>query len=288
MALIKGLGGIAGGASLDVKDEGSTAQAAANAINFVGSGVSATSDGVGGATVTIPGGSASPTSPDALTGLYRWFKSDTGVTMDGSNRVSQWNDQSGNVGGDATQATTGNMPVYTAAVLDGYPSLRFTSASSQRLNLSLTSLAGSAYTIFLVTGRRSNATMYAIGGITGAGSSLHVGWVSATQWASQHFGSGFNVTLEAFLLGRFHIVDSLLNTSFGRKIEAYQDASTRAADTATGTPTIDGGGAIGMAIGSYWNGDIVEVVVYTRALTSVERAGVRAYLAAKYPSASAW
>lgn len=43
---------------LDVADEGSTVQADAGRINFVGPGVSAAADGSGGATVTVPGAAA--------------------------------------------------------------------------------------------------------------------------------------------------------------------------------------------------------------------------------------
>lgn len=45
-----------GSGMVTVKDEGTAVQTEANALNFVGDGVTAVSDGTGGATVTIPGG----------------------------------------------------------------------------------------------------------------------------------------------------------------------------------------------------------------------------------------
>ena len=58
MALTKSLGDSGGGSAADVADEGSVVQAAASQLNFVGSGVTAASDGSGGATITITAGSA--------------------------------------------------------------------------------------------------------------------------------------------------------------------------------------------------------------------------------------
>jgi hypothetical protein len=53
------IGTAAGGASLTVKDEGTSIDTAVTSINFVGSGVTATTDGTGHTTATIPGASVS-------------------------------------------------------------------------------------------------------------------------------------------------------------------------------------------------------------------------------------
>ena len=45
--------------------------------------------------ITTPSVTPEPTIP-ITSGLTVWLKSDIGITKDGSNYVSQWNDQSGN------------------------------------------------------------------------------------------------------------------------------------------------------------------------------------------------
>lgn len=236
---------------------------------------------------TSSGSGTTPIAPSAIANLYRWFKSDTGVTMNGSNQVSNWADQSG-LGGDASQATVGNMPVYTTSVLDGYPGLRFTRANSQKLDLSLASLVSSEYTIMMVTGRRSSTTpQYCLGAITSgtANASLHNGWRSGSTWTLGQWSNDLDLTVEAFVLGRYHAMFSLLNAGFGHKVETFDGTTNTNNANTTTLGSIPGGGTIGMAVGSYWDGDIVEIAIWTAALTKAQRDGVRAYLNAKYPSA---
>jgi microcystin-dependent protein len=59
-----------GGGSVNVADEGTTVVTAASKINFIGTGVTATADGTGGANVDIPGGTTSGPAGGDLTGTY--------------------------------------------------------------------------------------------------------------------------------------------------------------------------------------------------------------------------
>lgn len=52
-------------------------------------------------------------TPARLSTLVGWWSAKSGVTVDGSTRVSQWNDKSGN-GWHWTQATAGKRPLYEA------------------------------------------------------------------------------------------------------------------------------------------------------------------------------
>lgn len=92
MALTKALGGSGGGGSApDVKEEGSTVQSAANALNFTSSLLTAASNGTGGATVSTSSWLAShpdtpPSSPTLFGGVnYNLeFPSLTTGTMGGA------------------------------------------------------------------------------------------------------------------------------------------------------------------------------------------------------------
>jgi hypothetical protein len=289
MAMTRSLGGGGGGggAALTVKDEGTTLTTAASSIDIVGAGIEATNVGPA-VTLSVAGGSGSPIAPSAIPDLYRWFKSDAGVTKDGADKVSAWNDQSGLSGGNAAQATGSQQPLWLANVLDGYPALRFTRASSQCLDLDLNSLAGSPATIVWVTGRRSNTNEnYCLGSITSGvgGASLHTGWRNANQWTYAYWNDDLNLTIENYVAGRFHSVMGVCNTTFGRKIEAQEDpmlvATTGSLNTLGG---MTGGGRIGGAVGQFFEGDIIEIVIFLRALSAVERSGLRSYLRGKYPS----
>jgi hypothetical protein len=61
---------------------------------------------------------ATVTGPPAANMVF-WFKADAGVTYDGSNNVSAWADQSGNVR-DAT-SSGGNQPLYVASGQNSLP-----------------------------------------------------------------------------------------------------------------------------------------------------------------------
>jgi len=87
-------------------------------------------------------------NPTNISGCVLWLRSDLGITMDGSNRVSVWPDQSG-VGHDAVQSTDAKKPVWTDNVKNGHPVLTFDGADDW-MSLSGWTHAASDYTFFFV------------------------------------------------------------------------------------------------------------------------------------------
>lgn len=63
-------------------------------------------------------------TPASLTGLALWLKADAGTTLDGSNNLTDWADQSGN-GNHATQATVNLRPNLVANLVGSLPGVRF-------------------------------------------------------------------------------------------------------------------------------------------------------------------
>lgn len=86
--------------------------------------------------------------PLTISGLYGWYRSDLGITLNGST-VSAWADQSGN-GRNLTQSTGSKQPTYNAtdSQYNNKPSLTFTSGSATVLTNS--SFTWTTFTVFLV------------------------------------------------------------------------------------------------------------------------------------------
>lgn len=84
--------------------------------------------------------------PTNLSNLDAWYKADVGVDFDGSNDVSQWDDQSGN-GLHQIQATGLNQPTYVASDLNGLPGIKFDGADhfTKALTADFGSTSGSVF-----------------------------------------------------------------------------------------------------------------------------------------------
>lgn len=76
--------------------------------------------------ITLRGGSEFSTP--SLTNMFAWWDATTGVTKDGSNRVSAWADQSGN-SRTLSQGTGGNQPLWVSEAINGYDAIDFDGAN---------------------------------------------------------------------------------------------------------------------------------------------------------------
>jgi len=113
----------------------------------------------GGGTVEVMFGlgfSKGGVPPSALSGLIAYYEADQGVTLDGSNNVSQWNDLSGN-GAHLTQVTALSRPGYSPASFGGKPAIVITSAGNQSMSASPTIAGGSpTHTMLAIVRANSN------------------------------------------------------------------------------------------------------------------------------------
>lgn len=87
------------------------------------------------------------------TDLKVWLRADQGVTYDGSNLVSAWNDQSGN-GINAFQNTTTYKPLYVASSVhfNNKPVISFAAGGDDYMNLPISPLLNfsAGFTIYVV------------------------------------------------------------------------------------------------------------------------------------------
>lgn len=84
--------------------------------------------------------------PSDVAGLQFWVKADAGITKDGSDLVSQWDDQSGNAR-NLTEAT--NQPLWVAALVNGLPAVRFDGTNDRLLSGAFT--VAQPLTVFIVS-----------------------------------------------------------------------------------------------------------------------------------------
>jgi hypothetical protein len=223
--------------------------------------------------------------------LALWLRADAGTVLNGS-AVPTWNDGSGH-NRHATQLLHVFQPVLRDAAVNGLPALRFDGVNDfQTLLLPVNGLTGMS--VFLVTANRSNQT-----GGASRGDNAALFWNSSGAWGAVYlspFQSSVNL--------RFGTGQTSNNLLYARPA-TIGAAFTMTASIKSGTvDSLFVGGELvlrqtgrlstialtrdvanvarGANDGTFFAGDIAEVIVYTRALSTQERLSVERYLAEKY------
>ena len=233
-----------------------------------------------------------PFSPTDITGCKLWLEADAGVYKDAGSTlagngdaVQQWNDQSGN-GNNVTQATSGNRPTFATAVVNGLPSVRFSASASQFFDAGAPLSGATAGSLFVALKRNSSPPADG----TSAG---FMQWSTADAapwypWTDGHIYESFGTTARkdtgaASGLATFRIYAVIAAasdwTNFLDGTQQFHTTSNTVAFKTSGSTVgkSSDGGATG-----YFDGDIVEVILYDSALSSTDRASVTTYLAQKY------
>lgn len=217
-----------------------------------------------------------------------WLKSDYGVTLN-VNNVSQWDDLSGN-GRYVSQATALNQPLLVPGALNGYPVVRF-NGSHHLPFFDNVFLNNSDYSVFIVEGRRSNKVnnYYIAGNTFAANTNLVLGYRNDTQLTQAHWSNdldsslfaGYNIAPDS----QYRVTSYLFSQSMGKAI--WRNGMPIGTDFAQVNPiTIFTGATLGCLDGfpgiSCYEGDIVELIIFTRALTALERIQIENYLQHRY------
>lgn len=189
---------------------------------------------------------------------------------------------------DLAQATGGNQPKFYSAVIGSLPAIRF-DGTDDYLDSAVTGF-WSAFSLGAGTG-----FVVAIANSAGAGSDCVIGNQGGTQYIRleyDHAGlqyqqilntsGGTKTVSKAATRDAVHVV-SFVYDSTNQKAGVDDTKDSALASSAAGAAITDGNLRIGRAAaGSYFQGDIAEVITYNRALTQAERLGVEAYLHNKY------
>lgn len=231
-------------------------------------------------THALMGSSRETLDPDDVSGLLQWVRpSAANLTKDGSNRVSQENDLSGNALHYTNSGGAATWPVWVSGGFGTRDCLRFTRANVQYLECVYNALLSpAAITVILVVKPTGS---FPAGGFTG-----YLTRTSSGSWADGYgivngAGPGSADTARAFLkaynsnfatFGAFTL-DAGLVLSFrynGSRISArVLGVETGLASYSggfgyTGTPTLYQGFA---PSGAYANGDYGDIVIYDNSLS---------------------
>ncbi len=225
-------------------------------------------------------------------GLVAWFKADTGVstTFDGTNnRVDFWADQSGQnlfaTGGVSASGAT--RPILVDGVVNGLPALRFDGTSSADLSGNFKDLTNA--TVFAITKYQSannNDYTYAFGINGPTGSQMTFSRLNDSQ--VKHFDGAANHVVSLPIETEFSYLTQTYDNSSGTGVQtAFRDGVQFMSTSLAGGATYSVNSSDSFFIGSWsdstfnFKGDMVEFIVYDRALSTGEQLQVEAYLEAR-------
>ncbi len=228
-------------------------------------------------------------SPKDVPGLVLWLRAGSAGYSAGD-RVPVWPDLSG-AGNSATQTVANAQPVWIADALNGRPAVRFAKASAQQLLLPTAGFTGMTslrdFSIVMVC-RWGGQTVSGLFGAWGASQNAHFeinagGQLRLRVAALDSIRSDGVMTVNAWCQ-----VAGLMNSTGDTPVaRLFRDGILR------GSMERDPGAAVlagytTLAIGNsdsttrFFDGDIAEVLIFNRALPSVEREAVERHLAVHY------
>jgi hypothetical protein len=230
-------------------------------------------------------------APTNISNCVLWLKSDAGTLTNSSGAVTNWLDQTGN-GNNAINTST--PPTLNNGVINGRPAIRF-NGSSQYLLSTFTACTG-AHTVVYVAVRRGDgngnsgycpAVAY-YAGSTDRGAVHYVkntGLAGASYPCYGNGNTGSYDGLGSYANGTPYIIALPWQTGVGGW-SVYKNGSVEGSSSSSVNQSDITGLTLGYQVtpapSRFWNGDVAEVIVYNRVLTTTELAQVNGYLAVKY------
>lgn len=243
------------------------------------------------------------TTPDQVSGLQLWLKADAITGLSDTSLVSQWDDSSG-LANHATQPSSLVQPLYRTGIVNGLPVVRFDGVGS-RLTLGTAGFKA-------ITNNATGISVFCYVNLTTAGGSvtrqiLGISEGVAGNTPRMKFGQRFSTFDRWAVSGRRLDADTQQNvlgnatqSGFQRittivdwansNADVYRNGASEASTTAwfvdgntSATDAINSHvGAKDDGTGEWWLGDIAELFVYNRAVSTSEQAALESYLLQKY------
>jgi hypothetical protein len=223
-------------------------------------------------------------------GIKLWLKADKDVTKDGSNVVSAWADQSGN-GYNAAQGTSGNRPLWVNSVLNGRPILRFDGSN----DFLVSSGTYAAKTLFVVA-KKSTSTFSDYNGFLTMRTSGLSNKTTASNEAGGFGGIGSANSIRNLESLKYNPATKVMIDGNAGSEAAFNIGSGVDIGSATGFHCfrLEFGGSVSGAknwvvgadaygsSGRCLNGDMAEILVFDRILSTNEKSEIIHYLKQKY------
>ena len=223
--------------------------------------------------------------------LVTWYRADALTNLSSGAAVATWPDLSG-MGYNATQGTVAKRPTYLTNAVNGFPAVRFNAANSTTLQLSRP--VQDDFTLALVF---SSTQGSGSGSGFWAGAGLVSGEVGGTanDFGSCLFANGQicagTGNPDVALLSNTNFNDGKLHVLCLTRCKSAGEATLAVDGLAVGTilggtasltaPTTLTLGGIS-ASGGFLSGDLVELLVYSNALSTAQQQSLQSALGAKY------
>ncbi len=225
-------------------------------------------------------------NPSNISGLSLWLRSDTGVILTGG-AISQWKDGSSS-NNDAFQNSNPLFrPNIVSSVpeLNNYPAVRFDGVDDFLNGGTIIGADSSSLSVFIVS-KGINTSMtnakYLLGlGSLGSGFILYQG--SANTLVIRNNGNNLTTNLPMPNSGYQNTLVEVIKT-YQTSVDYYMNSTFLGKSNSTlySSPFTSGSYHIGDGNTQFWNGEIAEIIVYTKALDSLERQKVEGYIYNKY------
>lgn len=213
-------------------------------------------------------------SPAQLTSLKAWYKSDTGVSLNGA-KVTQWNDQSGN-SNHLTQATEDKQPGFSASQLNGYPAIVFDGVDDVLDTAAFTlNQPETVFIIFKQTTWTDNDTIF--DGLGGNSGRL---FQRTTTPNIGTYAGDFGPPSADLAVNTFGLITCILNGA-----SSVLQVNNNAEST---TGSVGSSNMGGFTLGDFGDGgaaaniSVVEVIVMEAAASADERTSVKNYVSERY------
>lgn len=232
-------------------------------------------------------------SPGIIPNLTAWFDATilSSITRDVSDKVSQWDDLSGN-GNHATQNTATLQPTYAIQQINGKPAISY-NGSTQRLLVNSLLSGGQARTIFIVARSDETTIHNALFNFsqthTGDGTHFAVIAYWHTHTACAVFLGGNKRFDESLSGGDSGIITSMLpqngtinDTRMFKDGHELDSIGSNKSTTAVNTQASGCFIGYGPFTNANLNGGIGEILVFDRELDSSELLSIHQYLSDKW------
>ncbi len=221
------------------------------------------------------GSSAAAFVPTDIAGLQFWVKSDTGITKDGGDLVSQWDDQAGSAR-HLTEAT--NKMLWVDNQLNGKPIIRGDGVND-KMSTGLFDVAQPAtwFAVFKITTHTSGAGI--VGGVAAVSCGIILRGSPLVHVIDENVGDGASVNspgaVFALYKGIFNGASSVIALNDG----ADQTAAPNFTSAAPNDGVFLGGRSGGSGFGNF---DVAEILIYNSVISGANLTSVKNYLNTRY------